>query len=75
MVSYLVKEVIEIAVVTGEVGVRVFGNVSSAVRSQRMGATIALAMIKSEYAKPGTAVFSVKESERIEGTVSELPFA
>ena len=51
------------------------GNISSAVRSPRLGATIALALIKSDYGKAGTPVYSVKNSARIEGEVSALPFA
>jgi folate-binding protein YgfZ len=51
------------------------GQVTSATRSARLGATLALALIKSDYAAPGTAIYSVKDGERIDGEVCELPFA
>ena len=50
------------------------GEVTSAVRSPRLGATVALALVKSDYTKLGTSVYSVHESEKLEGEVCELPF-
>jgi folate-binding protein YgfZ len=50
------------------------GNATSATRSTRLGATLALAFVKTEYAKPGTPVYAVREGEHLPGTLSELPF-
>ncbi len=50
------------------------GQATSVVRSPRLGATLALGLIKVEYAKPGTDVYGVLDGEKIEGKVVELPF-
>ena len=50
------------------------GNATSAVRSPRLDATVALAFIKSDYTKPGTPVYTVRAGERFEGTLCEVPF-
>ncbi|MSR46442.1 MAG: aminomethyl transferase family protein [Planctomycetes bacterium] len=50
------------------------GHATSAVHSPRLDATVALAFVKSEYAKPGTAVYTVKAGERIDGVLCEVPF-
>jgi len=51
------------------------GHATSVARSPRLGATIALAFVKTEYAKPGTPVYTVREGEHLNGTLCELPFA
>ena len=51
------------------------GSVTSATRSTRFGATLALALAKPEYAKPGAEVCAVIQGEQIPGTVTELPFS
>jgi folate-binding protein YgfZ len=50
------------------------GHVSSAVRSTRLDATLALAFVKNEYSKAGTAVYTVREGEHLPGVLAELPF-
>ena len=48
---------------------------TSVTRTPRLGATIALAFVKTEYAKPGTPVYTVRDGEHLNGTLCELPFA
>jgi folate-binding protein YgfZ len=50
------------------------GHASSVTRSPRLDATVALAFIKNEYAKPGTPIYTVRQGERIDGVLCELPF-
>ena len=50
------------------------GHATSAARSERLGATVALAFVKSDYSKPGTPVYTVKSGERIDGVLCEVPF-
>ncbi len=50
------------------------GNATSATRSPRLGATVALAFVKSEYSKPGTPVYTVRAGEHLPGTLCEVPF-
>ncbi|MBM4015418.1 MAG: aminomethyl transferase family protein [Planctomycetes bacterium] len=50
------------------------GHATSTTRSPRLDATLALAFIKNEYAKPGTPVYTVRQGERIDGVLCELPF-
>jgi folate-binding protein YgfZ len=51
------------------------GELTSATHSERLGATVGLALVKSDYAAPGTEVYCVRDAERIEGKVEALPFA
>lgn len=51
------------------------GNASSATASPRLGATVALAFVKTDYASPGTAVYTVRSGERFDGAIVPLPFA
>ncbi len=50
------------------------GHVTSVARSARLNATVALAFVKSEYSRPGTEVYTVRDGEQLRGTLCELPF-
>ena len=50
------------------------GQVTSAVQSPRLGATVALAFLKSGYEKVGGELEAMVHGERVSGTVKELPF-
>jgi len=50
------------------------GHATSAVRSRRLDATLALAFVKTEYAKAGTPVYTVVGSEQLHGTLADVPF-
>lgn len=51
------------------------GHATSAVRSPRLDATLALAFVKTEYARPGTPIHTVVGGEPLHGTLADLPFA
>lgn len=51
------------------------GNVTSAVRSKRLNATVALAFLKSGYEKAGAKIEAMVQGERVEGVVEEVPFS
>lgn len=51
------------------------GHATSAIRSPRLDATLALAFIKTEYAKAGTPVYTVVGGESLHGTLVDVPFA
>jgi len=59
----------------GEVFVELLriGEISSAVRSPRLNATVALAFLNPQYAAPGTRVYSIVRGEQIHGDVREFP--
>lgn len=50
------------------------GHATSVTRSPRLDATVALAFVKNEYSKPGTAVYTVRAGERFDGVLCEVPF-
>ncbi len=51
------------------------GHATSATRSRRLDATLALAFVKTEYAKAGTPVYAVVGGEQLHGTLADVPFA
>jgi folate-binding protein YgfZ len=50
------------------------GHATSAARSPRLDATLALAFVKTEYAKAGTPVYTVVGGEPLHGTLADVPF-
>lgn len=50
------------------------GHATSAVRSPRLDATLALAFVKTEYARPGTPIHTVVGGESLHGTLADVPF-
>ena len=50
------------------------GHATSAVRSPRLDATLALAFIKTEYARPGTPIHTVVGGDALHGTLADVPF-
>jgi folate-binding protein YgfZ len=50
------------------------GHATSATRSPRLDATLALAFVKTEYARPGTPIYTVVGGEQLHGTLADVPF-
>jgi len=50
------------------------GHATSATRSRRLDATLALAFVKTEYAKAGTPVYTVVDGEQLHGALADVPF-
>lgn len=51
------------------------GHATSVTRSPRLAATVALAFVKTEYAGPGTPVYTVRDGEHVQGVLAATPFA
>jgi folate-binding protein YgfZ len=50
------------------------GHATSVVRSPRLDATLALAFVKTEYARPGTPIHTVVGGEALHGALADVPF-